>query len=142
MPESFPRSTWAVIVVPDVSFAPSAGSMILNANACCARGLGTGQLRRGQWSEPTCDVSRLTFHVSRLSLQVEGHVDQDDAIFEQQRSLEEQCALVVQEALPPMGGENLWDHDGHPDVRFLFEDLFDVVEQRSQDGAIGRGEGE
>ena len=34
MPESLPRSTRAVIVVPDVSFAPSAGSMILNACAC------------------------------------------------------------------------------------------------------------
>ena len=74
-------------------------------------------------------LNSVTFHVSfTISLQMKGNVGQDDALFEQQRGLEHQRALVVQDTLPPTGGKNLRDDDRHPDVRFLFENLFDVVE--------------
>src|SRR6185295_8453816 len=100
------------------------------------------QAQGGKRPVPTRDVSRLTFHVSRSSLQVEGDVGQDDSFFEQQRCLEEQRALVVQDALPPMGGENLRNDDSHPDVWFFLQGFFYVVEQGSQDRAVGRGEDE
>src|SRR5580765_6603715 len=89
------------------------------------------QSSRGKRSEPTCDVSRLTFHASRSPLQVKGDIGQDNSFFEQQRCLEEQRALVVQDALPPMGGKNLRDDDSHPDVWFFLQGFFYVVEQGS-----------
>src|SRR4029077_20749361 len=97
---------------------------------------GKRQKRKDKSYESTPHVLRLTFRASRLPLQVEGDVGQDDALFEQQRCLEEQRVLVVQDALPPMSGKNLRDHDGHPGVRLLFQEFLDIVEEGTQDRAI------
>src|SRR5512140_3701046 len=100
------------MVVPDVSFAPSTGSRILNASACCA----TRPRHKAPANMPTFPRPglRFTFHTSRLPFQVEWNIGQDNALFEQEGCLEEQRPLVVQDALPPMGGKNLRDDDGYP----------------------------
>jgi hypothetical protein len=47
---------------------------------------------------------------------VEGHVGQDDTIFEQERGFQAERPLIVQNILPPPSRKNLGDDDGDPMV--------------------------
>ena len=70
---------------------------------------------------------------------MEWHVDQDDAIFEQERGFHEEGPLIVQDAVPPVGRENFRNHNGDPGVRFLFQETLDVVEEGTENRTVGTG---
>src|SRR5574341_9809 len=123
MPASRPRSTLTVTVLPAFKTLCSAGSTILKANAGCAAS-----------ARQTAKAKRKKFI---LSLQVERHVGENHPLFEEQGRLQHERALVMQDILPPPGRQDLRDDDRHPAVGVLLEQLFDVVQQRSNHRAVG-----
>ena len=76
---------------------------------------------------------RSMFGVSRSSRQMEWYVHEDDSFLKEERALEHQGALVVQNILPPAGRQNFRNDNGDPDVRLLIENFFDVFKERPQD---------
>ena len=70
---------------------------------------------------------------------MEWHVGQDDAVFEQERGLQHKGPLIVQDTVPPVSRENFRDHDGDPGIRFLIQEIFDVVEEGTQDRTLRAG---
>ena len=70
---------------------------------------------------------------------MEWHVYQDDAFFEQERGFEEKSSLIVQDTVPPVGGENFRDYDGDPGVRFLVQEILDVLEEGTEHRTVRAG---
>src|SRR5215831_19720544 len=68
---------------------------------------------------------------------MERNISEDNPVFEQEGSFEQQRPLVVQDILPPAGRKNLGQYYGHPCIRFLFENFLNIVQDRSQDGSVG-----
>src|SRR5437899_10764876 len=61
--------------------------------------------------------------------QMVGDIGDDHAEFEEQRGLDQQGALIVQQVLPPARGHDLPQHDRDPPAGILLPDLLDIVEQ-------------
>src|SRR5439155_1360839 len=61
--------------------------------------------------------------------QVVGDIGDDHAEFEEQRGLDQQGALIVQQVLPPARGHDLPQHNCDPRTWILLPDLLDIVEQ-------------
>ena len=75
-----------------------------------------------------------------LPLQVKRHACDDGIGLEQQRSFNEQSALIVEQVMPPPGGNEFWQH--HSDIvvwPFMFN-LFDVFQQRLHQRSKWRSE--
>src|SRR5438552_11394786 len=65
-------------------------------------------------------------------------VNNDDSPLEKQSALEKQSVLIVQEVLPPSGGNELRKHDGYDFAMRAALDAIDVVEQRPQKRTVWR----
>src|SRR5215470_19263652 len=78
--------------------------------------------------------------LTRRLAQVEGHVDHYHPLAEEQRALDQQRGLVVQEVLPPASRHELGNHD-RDHVRLAErEQVVDVVEERGEERAVRRGQ--
>src|ERR1043165_5505856 len=62
--------------------------------------------------------------------EMEWDAGDDGVRLEEQRALDQECALVVKKMMPPFRGDELGQHDGDVVVRMLLRHLADVLEQR------------
>src|SRR5438094_4307184 len=72
--------------------------------------------------------------------QVVGDIGDDHAELEEQRGLDQQGALIVQQVFPPARGHDLAQHDRDPRTWILLPDLLDIVEQWLEKRPIRRGQ--
>ncbi len=71
-----------------------------------------------------------------LMLEVVRHAGHDDALFEKQRAFQEQRTLIVEQLLPPPGGNKLWQHHGHKPFTVFSPQAINVTQQRTRQFAI------
>jgi hypothetical protein len=70
---------------------------------------------------------------ARLSLirpEMVGHVDDNHAELEEQGGLDQKRALVMQQVLPELSGDDLRQDHGHPPARMILADALNVLKQR------------
>src|ERR1043165_1050354 len=71
---------------------------------------------------------------------MEWHIGQDDTILEQERGLQHESPLIVQDVVPPASRENLWNYNGDPGIRLFVQKIFDIIEDGTQDRTVWAGE--
>src|SRR5258705_663269 len=72
-----------------------------------------------------------------LAAQVIGDIGDDDVFAEEERALDHQRGLVVQEMLPPLRGNELRDDDGDHVMVAQGKQMVEIVEQRAQEHPVG-----
>src|SRR5947209_17357604 len=74
------------------------------------------------------------------ALQQVWHIGDDGVPPEEERALDQEGRLVVQDVLPPVTREELREHDGDHLLVTARLDLVEIVQERPQQRAVGRGQ--